>query len=222
MNRAGRATDAVRVGSARVARSAVSRASIPFWIGGALLAALLIVTVSLGGFNRADASPAQLPVGEELHLPLYSIAVLDAHLTDEIEDEFVSADDGETLVVTTVLLENHAPYPVGVGNAVDGVQSRLFTMRDSLIDLAGVELSSTPYAWRTDDSAGGVILQPRVPTEVQLVWPVPADAVSDGKVTFDVYDADETRGQVILDSRNITWRRSDLAAQITLDATEAS
>lgn len=221
MNRVRRVTDAVRGHSARLAESAVGAASIPFWIGGALLAVLLVVTVAVGGLNRAEPSPVQLPVGDELRLPLYAVTVLDAHLADEIEDEFVTADDGETLVIVTLRLENLASYPVGVGGSVDRVQSRLFSVGEPLIALSGVDPSSTTYAWRTDDSAGGVVLQPRVPTEVQLVWPVSADAVTGREATLDVYDADETRGQVILSSDHITWRRSDLMAQITLDVTES-
>ncbi len=214
-------TDAVRGSSTRLARSAVSATSIPFWTGGALLATLLVATISLGGLNRAEPSPAQLPAGDELRLPLYAITVIDAYLTDEVEEEFVTAEDGEVLVIVTARLENLAPYPVGVGRSADRVQSRLFSVSEPLIALSGVDPASSTYAWRTDDSTGGVVLQPRVPTEVQLVWPVSADVATGGTVTLDVFDADETRGQVILSSDNITWRRSDLAAQVTLDVTEA-
>lgn len=213
-------TNVVRDSSTRLVRSAVSTASIPFWTGGALLATLLVVTVAVGGLNRAEPSPRQLAVGEELRLPLYAITALDARLADEVEEEFVTADDGETLVIVTLRLENLAPYPIGVGRSADRVQSRLFSVSEPLIALSGLEPTSSTYAWRIDGSAGGVVLQPRVPTDVQLVWPVPTDAVADGAVTLDVFDGDETRGQVILSSDHITWRRSDLAAQIPLDVME--
>lgn len=221
MNRVGQAWGAVRERAAGAARSAVGRSSIPFWSAGGALAILLVSVVALGGLDRAEAAPVQYDVGDEARLSLFSITVLDARLADEIEEESVSADEGEVLVVVTARMENLAEYPVGVGRAVDRVASRLVGVTEPLLSLSGVTPTSSPYVWRTDDSAGSVILQPRVPTEVQVVWPVPEDAITAGVLTLDVHDADARRGQIILSSDHITWRRADLAAQFTLDVGEA-
>ncbi|MGO1506884.1 MAG: hypothetical protein ACTHZW_06140 [Microbacteriaceae bacterium] len=206
-------------GSAR--RAATSRAAIPLWIGGGLLVALVVAVIALGGLNPATSSAAQLVAGDEATTPLYTASVLDAHVTDEIEDEHVAAEDGDVLVVVTMRLENLADYPVGVGRSADRAESRLLNVAEPLLELSGITQTASARAWRTDDSIGGVILQPRVPVEMQLVWPVPAAAVASGTVTVDVYDADETRGQVILSSDNITWRRAGLAAQFEIDVEEA-
>lgn len=180
----------------------------------------LISSALLGGFDRADPAPATYAAGHEANLTLYSITVLEAHLAEEIEEQHISADDGEVLVVVGARLENLASYPVGVGRSADRVASHLLNASEPLLTLSGVTPTSSEYVWRTDESASGVILQPRVPAEVQLVWPVPTEAVADGRVTLDAYDAVESRGQVILSSDHITWRRSALAAQFTLDVAE--
>lgn len=202
-------------------RAATGRVAIPFWIGGGILAALIVTVIAFGGLNPATSAAPQLAAGDEATTPLYTASVLDAHLTDEIEDEHVSAEDGDVLVVVTMRLENLADYPVGVGRSADRAESRLLNVAEPLLELSGITQTASASAWRTDDSIGGVVLQPRVPVEVQLVWPVPAAAVASGALTVDVYDADETRGQVILSSDNITWRRAGLAAQFAIDVKEA-
>lgn len=212
---------AARNATIGTARSAVSRASIPFWAAGGAVSIALVSTLALGGFDRAEPAPTALTAGDKADLSLYSIAVLDAQLADEIEEEYVTADAGEVLLMVTARLENHAAYPVGVEGGADRVASRLFNAGEPLLALSGITPTSSGHVWRTDDSAGGVILQPRVPAEVQLIWTVPAEAVADGQVMLDVYDAVETRGQIILSSDHVTWRRSALAAQFSLDVSES-
>lgn len=207
--------------ASRIARSTVSRAAVPFWAAGAAAAILLVSTISLGAFDRAEPAPTPYAAGDEAELSLYSIAVLDAHVADEIEDQYVTAEDGETLVIVTARVENLASYPVAAVGSADRVSSRLVNAAEPLLALSGIPSTSSARVWRTDDSAGSVLLQPRVPAEVQVVWPVPEDAVADGRVMLDVYDAVEGRGQVILSSDHITWRRSALAARFTLDVAEA-
>jgi len=211
---------AVRGHAAQLGRSAVGRASIPFWAAGIALVATLVGTLALGGFDQAQTVPERLEAGGEVRTSLYTVSVIDAHRADEIEEEYVEAEDGEVLVVLTVRLENLAPYPIGVGSSADRVSARLVNAGEPLLELSGADPASSARVWRTDDSSGGVVLQPRVPAEAQLVWAVPVESVADGQVTLDVYDAVETRGRVILSSDAITWRRSDLAAQFTLDVAE--
>lgn len=206
-----------RTAVAGAARRAVSRESVPVWAGSGILAALLVAVLALGGLNSAEPSPAQLAVGDEQRTPLYAVTVLDARLTDEVEEEYISADAGQTLVVVTVRIENLAPYPIGVGRGVDRVQARVVNVTEPLLTLSGFDTDESSYAWRTDGSSGGVVLQPRVPAEVDIVWPMPVDAVADGTATLDVYAADETRGKVILSADHVTWRRGAHVARFAVD-----
>lgn len=216
MGRVGQAWGVVRGRATGAARSAVGRSSIPYWATGGAVAVLLVSIVALGGLDRVEAAPLQYDVGDEARLPLFSVSVLDAHLADEIEEERVSADEGEVLVVLTARMENFAEYPIGVGRTVDRVESRLVGVTEPLFTLSGITPTGSSYVWRTDGSAGSVVLQPRVPAEVQVVWPVSEDAVHDGALVLDVYDAATRRGRIILSSDHVTWHRSDLAAQFDL------
>lgn len=206
-----------RSATARIARTAVSPASAPIWASGGVLVIALTALIALGGLNQAVPAPALLSTGDEERMSLYSVSVLDAYLTDEVEEKYVSAEPGETLVVVTMRLENLAGYPISIGGATDRVASRLINTTEPLLTVSGFDTAGNSQAWRTDGSGGTVQLQPRVPAEVQIAWPVPSDAVTSGTITLDVYDAQQTQGKVILSADHITWRRTTLAAQFTID-----
>lgn len=210
---AGRARGAV----VRVSRSAFSRRTVPAWVAGAAVAAALVTAIALGGLGRSEATPTLLDAGEELRMPLYAVTVLDAALTDEVEEKSLSAEPGETLVIVTVQLENLTDRPIGVGLAADKVESNLIGLSAPLLSLTGTTPTETPRAWRDDDSAGPVFLQPGVPSEVTLAWTAPEAAFADGIVELDVYDAVESRGQILISAEHINWRRADIAARITVD-----
>lgn len=162
--------------------------------------------------------PTLVAAGDEVRMPLYAVTVLDAELTDEVEEESLSADPGETLVIVTVRLENLTDRPIGVGRAADKVEANLVGFNDPLLALTGVTPTDSAQAWRSDGSAGTVFLQPGVPSEVTLAWTAPEDAFTDGVVELDVYDAVETHGQILISADHINWQRGDLAARVTVDA----
>jgi len=184
------------------------------WAALAAIAAVLVVVILLGGLDRAEAAPEQLVAGETAELSLYSIAVLDAELTDEIEDQYLTADPGEVLVALTVRLENLSDRPISANGSVDRVQSRLVNSSQSLLELVDATPIGSVYAWREDGSSGGVVLQPDVPAQVRIAWRVPEDSFADGVVRLDVHDATARSGRVIISSSAVTWYRSELAAQI--------
>lgn len=219
-----RMTDAVgrvRGVTSRTVRSAISPAIRPVWAAAGVVAVLCTAIAAFGGLNQADVTPMQLTEGDEAHQSLYAVTVLDAELTDEVEEEFLSADSGETLVILTMRLENLSDRPVGVGRTADRVESRLINVNAPLLALSDVTSEESTRVWRVDGSAGAVILQPGVPSEVKMAWVVPEDSFTDAPVRLDVYDATESMGQVILSADAITWRRTDLAATITVDVEDA-
>jgi hypothetical protein len=212
----GRARRAV----ARASRAARSRRAIAAWITGGAIAVLLVTVIASGGLEKGDFTPTPVAAGEEVRMPMYAITVLDAKLTDEVEEQSLSADPGETLVLVSMRLENLTDRPIGVGRSADQIASRLINVDESLLSLSGVPSAKSRDVWRDDGSAGSVVLQPGVPSEVTIAWITADDAFAGGVVALDVYDAVETRGQVILSADQISWLRGELAARITVDAEE--
>ena len=210
---AGRARGVAR----RTSRAAFGRRTAPAWVAGAAVAATLATAIALGGLNRSEVTPALLTVGDEVRMPLYAVTVLDVELADDVEEKSLSADQGETLVLVTVRLENLTDRPIGVGRVADKVEANLVGFSDPLLSLTGVTPAGSAQAWRSDGSAGGVFLQPGVPSEVTLAWTALEDAFPDGIVELDVYDAVESRGQILISADHINWRRGDLVARISVD-----
>ena len=206
-----------RAAVTRASRAAISRRAIPAWIAAGAITILLAAVVGSGGLKTDDVTPTPLGAGDEVRMPLYAITVLDAQLADEVEEQSLSADPGETLVLVNMRLENLTDRPIGVGRSADMVASRLIHVDTSLLSLSGVPSAESTDVWRDDGSAGSVVLQPGVPSEVTIAWIAAEDAFSDGLISLDVYDAVETHGRVILSADQISWRRGDLTARITVD-----
>ena len=192
------------------------------WFAEAAVAALLIVVIATGGFAQALAEPRRVDAGDEVRTGQLSVTVLDAEFTREVESEYLDAEDGEVLLVVTFTMENLTDDPIGVGTTADRIDTNLVNHEDPLLDLAGLEPTDSAYVWRADGSAGQVYLQPGVPAEVTIAWPVPDDARNGGAVSLDVHEAAISNGAVILSSRVVTWRAGDIAARITVPVSEAS
>ncbi|WP_300265418.1 hypothetical protein [Microbacterium sp.] len=225
----GRAGEAVR-GSLRAAwrliGSALAAVPTLLWIAIGLVAALIVAVTASGGLRAVETVPVATAMGDELHLSEYTVTVLDAAFTDAVEDQFLEADAGETLLVVTMELENTTDRPIGLTTSADRISTGFVNTRNPLFTLTspehgegerpGIEPTTSVLAWRTDGSAGSVILQPGVPSALRVAWTVPADAVAAG-VSLDVYDAQVTTGQILISSDQVIWRRGELAARIELD-----
>ncbi|WP_341947640.1 hypothetical protein [Microbacterium sp. LWH11-1.2] len=212
-----------RAAAAGAARTVVSRSALPFWIAAAAIVALLAGVIGFGGLAPASRTPAQVSAGDGARTSLYTVSVLDAELTDAVESQFLEAEPGETLLVVTVRLENLSDRAVGVERSADRVDSRMIVGREPMLEISGVVVTGTARSWRADGSPRAVILQPGVPAEVTIAWPVADDdatvrALADGTARLDVHDATEQAGQVILAASTINWRRAALSAQIELAA----
>lgn len=211
-----------RDAAADAARTVFSRSALPFWIAVAAIVGLLAGVIGFGGLAPASRTPALISAGDEARTSLYSVTVLDAELTDAVESRFLEAEPGETLLLVTVRLENLSDRAVGVERSADRVDSRLIVGTEPMLELSGVTATGTARSWRADGSQRAVILQPGVPAEVAIVWPVPDDddtlrALAGGSARLDVHDATEQGGQVILAASTISWRRAELSAQLALE-----
>ncbi|MBO9624937.1 MAG: hypothetical protein J7484_01030 [Microbacterium sp.] len=195
-------------------RAALDPSTAPLWIAAIAVLGIALPFIALGGLGPAHRDPAQATAGDEVRTALYAVTLVDAELTDEVEEQYLKADQGEQLFVVTVVLENLTSVPVGVLQTVDRVRSRLVGSRTPLLDLSGVAATEDPYVWR-DESLAAVVLQPHVPAEVHIAWRVPEGSFSGGSAVLDVYDAAPQAGQVILSSSAVTWRRTEKAAQVS-------
>jgi hypothetical protein len=214
-------TGGVRAIASRWARS-VSDLPRWIWVAAAAVAALLIVVIATGGLAQALTEPRSVDAGDEVRTGQLSVTVLDAEFTREVESEYLDAEDGEVLLVMTLAMENLTDHPIGVGTTADRIDTNLVNHDEPLLGLVGVEPTDNADVWRADGSAGQVYLQPGVPDEVMIAWPVPEDAMTGDAVALDVHEAAISTGAVLLSSRVVTWRAADIAARIVIPVSGTS
>lgn len=186
------------------------------WVAAASVVVVIVFVIVTGGLARSVTGVAEVGSGDEVRTSTYAIAVLDVAFTDVVESEYLEAEPGEKLLVVTARMENLADAPIGVGTTADLLKANLVNTSEPLLDLHGAEATGSASVWRADGSAGQVILQPGVPDEVTIAWPVPDDAFADGTVALDVHEAEVSRGAVILSSRVVTWRPDGLVARVVV------
>lgn len=203
--------------TAHAARAATSRRALPYWSAAAAAVAIGAAFIAAGGLNAAPADVEKVEGDAAVRTSLYSVRVIDAEVTDAVEDQFLEAEPGEDLLVITAIIENLSEHPIGVGTAADGVESRLINSRSPLLVVPESTGSFSTRAWRPDGSSGPVILQPGVPGEVRLAWSVPEGSFPEGILGLDVFDVEEQGGRIILSASTITWQRADQIAEITIE-----
>ena len=201
----------------RARRSLFASSSAPVWIAAIVALALILAFIAFGGLRQAESSPTLTPAGTTARTSLYAVTVLSAELADSVDEQLFEAEPGDDLLIITVRLENLSSQAVGVDQGADRVKSQLIRAQEPLLDLSGVTATEDARAWRTDGTLRGVILQPGVPAEVRLVWPVPEGSFPDGIAHLDVFDARERTGQAILSASAVTWRRTELATRIAVE-----
>lgn len=195
---------------------------VPRWVWVVAASVLLVVVIVIvtGGLARSTTEAAEVGAGDEVRTSTYAITVLDVAFADAVESEYLEAEPGEKLLVLTARVENLTDAPIGVGTTADLLKANLVNTAEPLLDLHGADATGSATVWRADGSAGQVVLQPGVPDEVTIAWPVPADAFADGAVALDVHEAEVSRGTVILSSRVVTWRPDGLVARVVATASE--
>lgn len=191
------------------------------WIAAGTAAVVVLVVAVTGGFTRATVQPPELGVDDEARMSTYSITVLAAEFATEVESEYIDADPGEKLLVMTTRMENLTDTPIGVGTTADRTSTNLINVSDPLLELADATATDSVSVWRADGSAGQVILQPGVPSQVTFAWTVPEDAFPAGEVSLDVHEAEVRRGRILISANAISWRAAEVGARITVAAEDA-
>lgn len=203
----------------RTVRPLLDPASAPVVIAVILLLAAALVFVAAGGLRPASRSAATVESGTAVTTSLYEVTVHEATVTDEVEQQYWEAEDGETLLLVSMRLTNLTDRPAAVQGSADRVTSRLLDSDAALLTLDGITPTEGARAWHSDGGQRSPVLQPGVPTEVVVGWPVPEDAITDGKVRLDVHDARAQGGQIIVSASAITWRRTELVARVGVEVT---
>lgn len=212
------ARDRVRVTAAHGIRSVFSRRATPAWIALGSLVAAAAVLIAVGAFDTAENEPAAVAIGEEVRLPTYAVTVLDVEVTDAVEDQYLEADEGESLVLVTMRLENLSDAPIGIDGSLDGISSHLVNSTSPLLDLSGVTVTGSARYWRDVTSSRRPLLQPAVPAVVTIAWPVESADLDSDDVTLEVHEADPQHGNIVVASTDVTWWQGDLVARIDLEA----
>lgn len=204
------------------ARWLSSFVELPRWIWAAAtaVAALCVVVITVGGLAEAEDETRHFGAGQAVRTSTYAITVLDAYTTSEVESEYLEAAPGETLIVLGVRIENLSDTPIGVGSTADLTKANLINTDEPLLELVGVTASDTARAWRPDGSAGEVFLQPDVPSDVVVAWPVYTATLDDSVISIDVHDAEVSIGAVILSSNVVTWSAGEVTARVTVPLRE--
>lgn len=210
------AGERVRAFSVRTARSAFSRRALPAWITACAVAVGIAVLVSAGALDTVQREPDAVAIGTEIELSTYSVTVLDVEVTDAVEEQFLEADPGESLLVVTMLLENLTDATVGVATPSDEISSRLVNASAPLLSLSGVADPGSALVWRDIESHRPPLLQPGVPAEITVAWRVSSSEL-EGGVSLEVHDAVVRAGQIIVSSSVVTWAQGALVARVDLE-----
>lgn len=212
------ARDRVRVTAAHGIRSVFSRRATPAWITLGSLIAAATVLIAVGAFDTAENEPAAVAIGEEVRLPTYAVTVLDVEVTDAVEDQFLEAEESESLVLVTLRLENLSDATISVDGTSDGISSHLVNSSSPLLDLSGVAVTGSAGYWRDVTSSRRPLLQPDVPAIVTIAWPVESADLDSDDLALEVHEADPQHGNIVVASTDVTWWQGDLVARIDLEA----
>ncbi|WP_203136554.1 hypothetical protein [Microbacterium sp. JZ31] len=170
----------------------VAAGSLPAtWVTVAATGAFLGATVAFGGLADAPAAePEPLPVhapGDTHTNEQFDIRVDRAVLIDELPGSGTFPVAGERVLAVTATMTNITDEPL-LSTQFAGETFVAEALPD---ERAGGGGPVTPSVARLDDATTNPYLQPDVPVEVVVTWPVPADLLREGdslRVTLSDYE----------------------------------
>ena len=198
---------------ARVRIDPVGAFTVPkTWITAAIVVGFVAVTALFGGLGPRGDEVAEVTAGTPVDTGMLDVSVEDVRTTPELEEQFLSADDGETLLVARVTLVNRWNRPIAALGSEDRVSASLFAGTPPVItvDLDDVD---PPDVVRADGHAARPILQPDVPLEVLVVWRIPVETAP-AELAVEVRDARVANGRAIIDEQSVYWEPTDLVGRI--------
>lgn len=188
------------------------------WVTVTLTALFLAATAAFGGLADAPAAAErELPVlasGDTHTSGQFRITLDRAVLIDELPGSGTWPEDGERVLAVTATWENITDEPLDTSSygpltfAVDALPA-------ARPDGRAVEVSVARY----DDSTFSPLLQPRMPVEVVMSWPVPDELLA-GDETLRVTLSDVPWfDSTFLDPENDYWDTAAAAPAAYVDLT---
>lgn len=140
------------------------------WIGGIATAAVLASTAAFGGLSAVAVPPLpELAVGETFTGAGLELTVERAILIDKAQESGATTVDDERLLILVIDATN-----------LDDV-ARQSVYKGSVSELRIEQIGDVaPSVARIDDDTAIPWLQPGVPAQLALTWPIPASAIVDG------------------------------------------
>jgi hypothetical protein len=210
---AGQDEGAGRAASRRARRTTAGRLArladrVPTgWFATILTVAFLGVTAAFGGLAAVAVPPVpDIEPGETHENAQFSLTVERAVLIDELPGSGTSVDDGQRVLALVVTAENVWTKAVPASGQ-SGVTASVLV--DELDDAPAGSVA------RFDDATIHPWLQPGLPAQLVLTWPVDADRFADGdELHVDLRDFTLYTGQLITYGQ--TWEDPVVAARMTV------
>ena len=187
------------------------------WFAGILTAAFLGVTAAFGGLSAVAAPPIpELAAGDTHENAQFAITIDRAVLIDELPEAGIFLEEGSGQRVLAVVLTVENLWTEALSTGLDFVG-------DSGI-VGSVRIADDGYepaesVARFDDATVGPWLQPGIPAELVLTWPVDADAWADGdELRLELRDFALRTGQLVVDGQY--WDDPVTAAYVTVDVAD--
>lgn len=190
------------------------------WKVAGVLAVIVGVSALFGGLSPASRAVTSVPASTTLQNDLLRVHVNEVHTTTAIEDRFLEAGDGETVLVADMTIENVWTEPLAMTGTADNVGAKPVGGPDALLQISGLPRNAIAEYWRTDGTRGMVTLQPGVVVDVTAAWIVPADAIGDD-IDVTMHAAVLERGNTIIAHQNRFWKPGDAIERTTVPVTNA-
>lgn len=189
------------------------------WITVTAAALFLAATAAFGGLADAPVAEAaplpQLTAGDTHTNDQFAITFERAVLLDDLSGSGTTPKEGERVLAVVVTMENVTDTALSTASYVPATLAvpGLPTQR-----VDGSEMPTVSIA-RMDDATIGPYLQPGVPAQLVLTWPVPADRyVAGDEVPLAISDLRWWEPELLFTGNGGQWRDPVAAARVQLTA----
>lgn len=189
----------------------------PGWITLGAMALVVAATAAFGGLAPAEARVTSVAedttyVGKHL-----DVTVASASVVDTVEAEYLEPDPGFRVLLVRMSVTNHLDRAVGAVAGTPGLGGTLFADKKPVISPDVETDGSEPEVWYPGGDGYSPSFQPGIPTDFEVAWFVPADAVQDGdEIAIEVRDFAVQRGQIIVSAESRRFKVGDVAAALSV------
>lgn len=188
------------------------------WFGMILTVVFLAITAAFGSLDTAPTLvPPTAKPGERVEADGVAVTVISGWIADGSEERHVVTRDGERMVVVTAVLENREDFPIRANGGMGDVTNGFFGSIGAVaLDVPGIDQNEVDVSRVDPWQAAPPVLQPGVPTELEIRWFVPDDALVDGAAPIAVWSREARGGASFASERTVFFDRTSIAATISL------